>query len=98
MRSLLGEAVGRLEDEADFLRHEDAHLDGAALGVGGGDSAGDAAVAAPVVARGAGEGGLLAALDLAAGNVREAAKLLGISRGGFYVKLKKLGLNPDEYR
>ena len=32
------------------------------------------------------------------GNVREAAKLLGISRGGFYVKLKKLGLNPDEYR
>ena len=41
---------------------------------------------------------LLAALERTAGNVREAAKLLGISRGGFYVKLKKLGLNPDEYR
>lgn len=41
---------------------------------------------------------LLAALEQTAGNVREAAKLLGISRGGFYVKLKKLGLNPDEYR
>ena len=37
---------------------------------------------------------LLAALERTAGNVREAAKLLGISRGGFYVKLKKLGLNP----
>ncbi len=41
---------------------------------------------------------LLAALERTAGNVREAAKLLGISRGGFYMKLKKLGLNPDEYR
>ena len=41
---------------------------------------------------------LLAALERTAGDVREAAKLLGISRGGFYVKLKKLGLNPDEYR
>ena len=41
---------------------------------------------------------LLAALERTAGNVREAAKLLGISRGGFYVKLKKLGLNPNEYR
>lgn len=41
---------------------------------------------------------LLAALEQTAGNVREAAKLLGISRGGFYMKLKKLGLNPGEYR
>ena len=41
---------------------------------------------------------LLAALERTAGNVREAAKLRGISRGGCYVKLKKLGLNPDEYR
>ena len=38
------------------------------------------------------------ALATAGGNKSQAAKLLGISRGGFYVKLKKLGLNPDEYR
>lgn len=41
---------------------------------------------------------LLVALERTAGNVREAAKFFDISRGGFYVKFKKLSLDPDEYR
>ena len=38
------------------------------------------------------------ALRRTGGNVRAAASLLGVSRGGLYVKMKRLGLKADAFR
>ncbi|HJD96362.1 sigma-54-dependent Fis family transcriptional regulator [Mailhella massiliensis] len=42
--------------------------------------------------------GIIDALRQTGGNIRAAAKILGVSRGGLYVKMKRFGLNPDEFR
>ena len=41
---------------------------------------------------------IIAALRETRGNMRAAAQLLGISRGGLYVKIGRMGISPDDYR
>lgn len=41
---------------------------------------------------------LLRALRESGGNLRAAARLLGISRSGVYIKLRRFGIVADDYR
>ena len=41
---------------------------------------------------------LLRALRESRGNLRAAARLLGISRSGLYVKLRRFGIVADDFR
>ena len=41
---------------------------------------------------------IIGALRSTKGNMRAAAALLGVSRGGLYLKIKRLGINVTEWR
>ena len=74
-----------------------------AAGRRGGAGAADPGVAGLLV----GDAGLLAAREVESiidvlrsthGNMRAAAAMLGISRGGLYLKIKRLGINVEQWR
>ena len=41
---------------------------------------------------------LLRALRESGGNLRSAARILGISRSGLYIKLRRFGIAADDFR